>query len=108
MTWSERNGGTPTVAYQIAHSPISVTSFGGATGNQQIQGTAFSFLVNWTTDRRFWIRSVDAQGNTGMEEYVDINFSLPSAVTNLTTTFKGKTGNALLKSELEISWEAAT
>ena len=108
LTWLERNGGTPTIAYQVAHSATSISSFGEATGNQQIQGTTFSFLVNWTTAKRFWIRSVDAQGNTGMEEYVDINFSVPSAVTNLTTTFKGKTGNALLKSELEISWDAAT
>lgn len=107
LTWSERNGGTPTVAYQIAHSPTSVTSFGEATGNQQIQGTAFSFLVNWSTDRRFWIRSVDAQGNTGAEEYFDISFTIANAVSNLTSTFKGTTGNALLKSELELAWTAA-
>ncbi len=107
MTWSERNGGTPTVAYQIAHSPTSVTSFGEATGNQQIQGTAFSFLVNWNTDRRFWIRSIDAQGNTGAEEYFDISFTLPNAVQNLEATFKGTAGNALLKSELELTWTAA-
>ena len=107
LTWSERNGGTPTVAYQIAHSPKSVTSFGEATGNQQIQGTAFSFLVNWNTDRRFWIRSIDAQGNTGAEEYFDISFTIANAVSNLTSTFKGTTGNALLKSELELAWTAA-
>ena len=107
LTWSERNGGTPTVAYQIAHSPTSVTSFGEATGNQQIQGTAFSFLVNWNTDRRFWIRSIDAQGNTGAEEYFDISFTIANAVSNLTSTFKGTTGNALLKSELELAWTAA-
>ena len=107
LTWSERNGGTPTVAYQIAHSPTSITSFGEATGNQQIQGTAFSFLVNWNTDRRFWIRSIDAQGNTGAEEYFDISFTIANAVSNLTSTFKGTTGNALLKSELELAWTAA-
>ncbi len=107
LNWSERHGGTPTVAYQVAHSATSVTSFGEATGNQQIQGTTFSFVVTWNTAKRFWIRSIDAQGNTGAEEYFDISFTIPNAVSNLEATFKGTAGNALLKSELELTWTAA-
>ena len=114
LTWSERNGSTPTVAYEIAHSPASITSFAEATGNQRIQGTAFSYSVvgkrygttsQWTTTRKFWIRSVDGQGNTGAEEYYELQFAMPNAVQNLTTAFKAE-GNALLKSELELKWEA--
>jgi len=106
LNWSERHGGTPTVAYQVAHSPTSVTSFGDAIGNKQIQGTTFSFVVTWNTAKRFWIRSIDAQGNTGNEEYYDLQFTMPNAVSSLDAAFKGKTGNALLKSELELTWNS--
>jgi len=108
LTWTDKDGSTPTVAYELAHSATTVSAFSSATENQQVKGTTFSYVVNWTTNKRFWIRALNGQGVAGAAEYVDINFALPSAVSSLTTTFKGTTGNALLKSELEISWNAAT
>ena len=108
MTWTNRDGSTPTVAYELAHSATTVADFASATSNQQVRGTTFSYVVDWNTNKRFWIRSIDAQGNTGAEEYEDINFTLPSVVPSFNTAFKGVGGNALLKSELELTWGAAT
>jgi len=108
MTWTNRDGSTPTVAYELAHSATTVADFASATSNQQVRGTTFSYVVDWNTNKRFWIRALDAQGNTGAEEYKDINFTLPSVVPSFDTAFKGVGGNALLKSELELTWGAAT
>ena len=108
MTWTNRDGSTPTVAYELAHSATTIANFASATSNQQVRGTTFSYVVDWNTNKRFWIRSIDAQGNTGAEEYEDINFTLPSVVPSFNTAFKGVGGNALLKSELELTWGAAT
>jgi len=108
MTWTNRDGSTPTVAYELAHSATTVADFASATSNQQVRGTTFSYVVDWNTNKRFWIRALDAQGNTGAEEYEDINFTLPSVIPSFTTAFKGVGGNALLKSELELTWGAAT
>ena len=108
MTWTNRDGSTPTVAYELAHSATTVADFASATSNQQVRGTTFSYVVDWNTNKRFWIRALDAQGNTGAEEYEDIDFTLPSVVPSFTTAFKGVGGNALLKSELELTWGAAT
>ena len=108
LTWTDKDGSTPTVAYELAHSATTVSDFASATGNQRVKGTTFSYVVDWTTNKRFWIRALNGQGVPGAEEYVDINFALPSAVSSLTTTFKGTAGNALLKSELEIAWSSAT
>ena len=108
LTWTNRDGSTPTVAYELAHSATTVADFASATSNQQVRGTTFSYVVDWNTNKRFWIRSIDAQGNTGAEEYEDINFTLPSVVPSFNTAFKGVGGNALLKSELELTWGAAT
>ena len=100
MTWTNRDGSTPTVAYELAHSATTVSDFASATGNQQVRGTTFSYVVDWNTNKRFWIRALDAQGNTGAEEYEDIDFILPSVVPSFTTAFKGVGGNALLKLSL--------
>ena len=108
LTWTDKDGSTPTIAYELAHSATTITDFDDATGNQQVKGTTFSYIVNWTTNKRFWIRALNGQGLSGAEEYVDINFTLPSIVPNFTTAFKGVGGNALLKSELELTWGAAT
>ena len=108
LTWTDKDGSTPTVAYELAHSATTVSSFSSATGNQQVKGTTFSYVVNWATNKRFWIRALNGQGLSGAEEYVDINFTLPSIVPSFTTAFKGVGGNALLKSELELTWGAAT
>ena len=108
MTWTNRDGSTPTVAYELAHSATTVADFASATSNQQVRGTTFSYVVDWNTNKRFWIRALDAHGNTGAEEYEDIDFTLPSVVPSFDTAFKGVGGNALLKSELELTWGAAT
>ena len=108
LTWTNKDGSTPTVAYELAHSATTVADFASATSNQQVRGTTFSYVVDWNTNKRFWIRALDAQGNAGAEEYEDINFILPSVVPSFTTAFKGVGGNALLKSELELTWGAAT
>ena len=108
LTWTEKDGSTPTVAYELAHSATTVIDFASATGNQRVKGTSFSYVVDWTTNKRFWIRALNGQGVPGAEEYVDINFTLPSVVSSFTTAFKGVGGNALLKSELELTWGAAT
>lgn len=111
MTWTHRDGNTPTVAYEVAHgltTGLENSVFSSAGDNQQVKGTTFSYVVDWNTNKRFWIRSIDAQGNTGAEEYEDINFTLPSVVPSFDTAFKGVGGNALLKSELELTWGAAT
>jgi len=108
LTWTDKDGSTPTVAYELAHSATTVTSFSSATGNQQVKGTTFSYVVNWNINKRFWIRALNGQGLSGAEEYVDINFTLPSVVPNFTAGFKGIGGNALLKSELELTWGSAT
>ena len=103
LTWTDRDGSTPTVAYELAHSATTVSDFASATGNQQVRGTTFSYVVDWNTNKRFWIRALDAQGNAGAEESQDINFTLPSVVPSFDTAFKGVGGNALLKSELELT-----
>ena len=111
MTWTNRDGSTPTVAYEVAHGltdGLANSVFSSAGNNQQVKGTTFSYVVDWNTNKRFWIRALDAQGNTGAEEYEDIDFTLPSVVPSFDTAFKGVGGNALLKSELELTWGAAT
>jgi len=111
LTWTSKDGSTPTVAYELAHgltTGIENSVFSSATNNQQVRGTTFSYVVDWNINKRFWIRALDEQGNAGAEEYVDISFTLPSIVPSFNTAFKGIGGKALLKSELELTWGAAT
>ena len=107
LSWAAKDGSTPTFAYELGHGPANQGSFETATGLQQVKGTTLSFLVDWKTDRRFFIRAINAQGQYGDEEYVDLAFTMPGSVTGIQTTFKSDS-DALLKSELELSWTGAT
>ena len=107
LSWAAKDGSTPTFAYELGHGPANQGTFETATGLQQVKGTTLSFLVNWNSDRRFFIRAINAQGQYGDEEYVDLTFTMPGTVSNIQTTFKSDS-DALLKSELELSWTAAT
>ena len=107
LNWNAKDGSTPTFSYELGHGPANQGTFADAVGKQQVKGTTLSFIVDWTTDRRFFIRAIDAQGNYGDAEHVDLSFATPGGVSSVTTTFKSDS-DALLKSEIEISWNAAT
>ena len=107
LFWSAPTvGSTKIKEYEIKQSLTSVGNASGATFVTRVSSTSFLLDVTWNVAQRFWVAAVNSNGDiqtfgrTGIENYPDVSFDVPSAPSGLSGT--------LVDESARISWTPVT
>ena len=87
FVWTSSETSLPLDYYDVRYS-ASGGSWAAGTSVGKIQSRLCSLIANWVGVRRFWVAGVDAAGNTGTAGYIDVDITIPAAVTINSPTFE--------------------
>ena len=96
LSWAAVTGSLTVAEYEIRRG----ATFSSATVLGKVDGTTFSFKVDWGGTQKFWVVGIDVQGNYGAEDDLNVIVSPPNTVPNFR--------QEVIDNNVLLRWEDAT